>query len=42
MNSELHQRRKIDYEFINPSEGKDAKQRECSISVSYEKGLNPD
>ena len=27
--------RKIDYEFINPSDGKDAKQRETHISVSY-------
>ena len=25
--------RKIDYEFINPSEGKDAKQRQAQLSV---------
>ena len=34
-------RRKIDYEFINPSEGKDAKQREAQSQVLENKGLIP-
>ncbi len=33
--------RKIDYEFINPSEGKDAKQREAQSQVLENKGLIP-
>lgn len=34
-------RRKIDYEFINPSDGKDAKQREAQSQVLEKKGLIP-
>jgi ABC-2 type transport system permease protein len=33
--------KKIDYEFINPSEGKDAKQREALYQTLVNKGLNP-
>ena len=33
--------RKIDYEFINPSAGKDAKQRETQYQGLIKKGLNP-
>ena len=33
--------RKIDYEFINPSEGKDTKQRESLYQNLVDKGLNP-
>jgi ABC-2 type transport system permease protein len=33
--------RKIDYEFINPSGGKDAKQREAQYRVLIDKGLSP-
>ena len=33
--------RKIDYEFINPSGGKDAKQREALYKTITNKGLNP-
>ena len=33
--------RKIDYEFINPSGGKDAKQRETLYQTLASKGLNP-
>ena len=33
--------RKIDYEFINPSDGKDAKQREAQSQVLENKGLIP-
>src|SRR5450759_1734128 len=32
--------RKIDYEFINPSEGRDAKQRETQYQAFINKGLN--
>jgi gliding motility-associatede transport system auxiliary component len=32
---------KIDYEFINPSEGKDKEQREIQYKSLIEKGLNP-
>ena len=34
-------RRKIDYEFINPSEGKDAKQRNSQYESLSAKGLSP-
>ena len=34
-------RRKIDYEFINPSEGKDAEQRETQYLALNNKGLIP-
>jgi ABC-2 type transport system permease protein len=34
-------KRKIDYEFINPSEGKDAKQRDTQYQSLINKGLNP-
>jgi ABC-2 type transport system permease protein len=33
--------RKIDYEFINPSEGKDSKQRENQFQALVKKGLTP-
>jgi ABC-2 type transport system permease protein len=33
--------RKIDYEFINPSESRDAKQRQASYQSLINKGLNP-
>ena len=33
--------RKIDYEFINPSGGKDARQREAQYQTLEKKGLNP-
>ena len=33
--------KKIDYEFINPSEGRDAKQRQASYQSLINKGLNP-
>src|SRR5664279_4530261 len=33
--------RKIDYEFINPSGGKDARQREAQYQTMEKKGLNP-
>jgi gliding-associated putative ABC transporter substrate-binding component GldG len=33
--------RKIDYEFINPSDGKDATQREKQYQTLYNKGLSP-
>lgn len=33
--------RKIDYEFINPAKGKDAKQRETQYQALISKGLNP-
>jgi ABC-2 type transport system permease protein len=33
--------RKIDYEFINPSEGGDARQRETQYQALVNKGLNP-
>jgi ABC-2 type transport system permease protein len=33
--------RKIDYEFINPSAGKDIKQRESLYETLAKKGLNP-
>ena len=33
--------RKIDYEFINPADTKDAQQREAQYSALYNKGLNP-
>lgn len=33
--------RKIDYEFINPAETKDAKQRNEQFTSLYKKGLNP-
>ena len=33
--------RKIDYEFINPSEGKDSKQRETQYQALIRKHLNP-
>jgi ABC-2 type transport system permease protein len=33
--------RKIDFEFINPSAGKDAKQREAQYQTLYKKGLSP-
>lgn len=33
--------RKIDYEFFNPSEGKDAKQRDAQYQVLAKKGLIP-
>ena len=33
--------RKIDYEFINPSEGKDAKQRQSQYQSLINKGLIP-
>jgi ABC-2 type transport system permease protein len=33
--------RKIDYEFINPSEGKDSKQRETQYQALINKGLSP-
>ena len=33
--------RKLDYEFINPSEGRDARQREISIPGSYQKRIDP-
>ena len=33
--------RKIDYEFINPSAGKDAKQRETQYQALVKKGLIP-
>lgn len=33
--------RKIDYEFINPAETKDAKQRNEQFTALYKKGLNP-
>jgi ABC-2 type transport system permease protein len=33
--------RKIDYEFINPFEGKDKKQREIQYQALVNKGLNP-
>ena len=33
--------RKIDYEFINPSEGKDAKKRQAHYQSLINKGLNP-
>ena len=33
--------RKIDYEFINPSGGKDARQREAQYLTLEKKGLNP-
>ncbi len=33
--------RKIDYEFINPADTKDAVQREAQYTALYNKGLNP-
>jgi ABC-2 type transport system permease protein len=33
--------RKLDYEFINPSEGRDAKQRESQYQSLIKKGLSP-
>ena len=33
--------RKIDYDFINPSEGSDAAQRDAMYQSLLEKGLNP-
>jgi len=33
--------RKLDYEFINPSGGKDARQREAQYQTLEKKGLNP-
>jgi ABC-2 type transport system permease protein len=33
--------RKIDYEFINPSEGRDSKQRETQYQALINRGLNP-
>lgn len=33
--------RKIDYEFINPADTKDAQQREAQYTALYNKGLNP-
>ncbi|HQM70859.1 MAG TPA: gliding motility-associated ABC transporter substrate-binding protein GldG [Bacteroidales bacterium] len=33
--------RKIDYEFINPADTKDATQREAQFTELYNKGLNP-
>ena len=33
--------RKIDYDFINPSEGRDSKQREAQYKMLESKGLNP-
>jgi ABC-2 type transport system permease protein len=33
--------RKIDYEFLNPSEGKDSKQRENQFQALVKKGLTP-
>ncbi len=33
--------RKIDYEFINPADTKDAAQREAQFTALYNKGLNP-
>jgi ABC-2 type transport system permease protein len=37
----LASRWRIDYEFINPAESKDTKQREVQYTYLYNKGLNP-
>ena len=41
MNSELLPGRKIDYEFINPSEKKDVKTEAGRYQSLINKGLNP-
>ena len=33
--------RKVDYEFINPADTRDARQREAQYTALYNKGLNP-
>lgn len=34
-------KRKIDYEFINPADARDPRQREAQYASLYNKGLNP-